>query len=486
MALSSVRRCCLLLALFTITLSSACTARFRDTTPSPTPEGVVAVDPLFREFYDFLGGEAVLGPAISLVLTDGYQRRQYTLNAGMLYDPEAPPVDRYRLAPLGLEMEIEGRPAPPPEDTAELPEEEHAIFHMFVPLYQRLEGERFSGKPLTEIHYNQETKSFEQYFENVGFTWKENDAAEHVKLLPYGSWKCTGDCRSTVKKEILIHDSKKLKDEIFSPVVSRLGQDLTGFALTEPTTSPDGKTIVTIYENLVLIAEADKYWRVSAFPLAEELGIASGPLVPPSGFPGMYFWPIEEGLGYNVPQPFVDYIAMHGGTEISGPPIGELAMMDDLVFTQCFKNLCLEYLLYENLPTNMRIRAAPLGYEYHKRTEKMAAEVFSSQHWQHAFILEVDVRYPFLQPEQVQEITALVFEANTPKADVKPILVLDLPNGQRKIEAFTPTDSEGFTSARLSPGLGKNGEIIGYHVCAQSKGEEYFCTKGEFVIWQNP
>ncbi len=141
------------------------------------------LDPIFRSFYLFLGGEGVLGKVISdAKIVDGVTL-QYTENCLMVFDLSQPETSRFQLSPLGRQLGFgwkDGDPA-----TVGVP---------FRELYDHLGGQGFVGKPITGMFYNQEKNRYEQYFENLGFYLGE-DSGMVVHLLPYGAWMCGYDCR---------------------------------------------------------------------------------------------------------------------------------------------------------------------------------------------------------------------------------------------------------------------------------------------------
>jgi hypothetical protein len=481
-----VRAGSLFIALLIFVSMSACAPEISKTRSTPTPEGIYLVDPLFREFYDLLGGERLLGPAISPIFQSEDKKFQYTVAASLEYDPGAPPNERFRLSSIGLELGIEEPSVPAPERLDQFYEDGFIIFDVFVPFYRKMGGDRFVGSPISGVHYNSEKRSFEQYFENVGFTWNENDPIDAVYLLAYGAWKCDIHCRYTdVSSMQFIPKRIRAHDELFSPAVSRLGSDFTGAPISEAYRNAEGK-IEKVYENVVLLVDGDRPFLVELRSLPEFVGYIPTPPGPASDFPGMNFWPVDGDLGYNIPQDFMDYIAMHGGFEISGPPLGELALKDSQTFIQCFKNLCLEYTMNMNLPPPMRIRVSPLGYQYLEIAERPLDQEALAAQWQQALILDIWKRYPTISPSESQEIGLNLFEGSKPVAEAAPFLVLELPDGSRDFLKFAPTNDRGQSNITLPPFSGKNGEIINFHVCIKRQDDDLFCIKDNFVIWQNP
>jgi hypothetical protein len=486
MSIKRVRAGSLFIALMILVTMSACASGRSTTRSTPAPEGIYPVDPLFREFYDLLGGERLLGPAISPIFHNEDKKFQYTVGASMEFDPGAAPNERFRLSPIGMELGIEDPPVSPPDRPDQYYEDGYIIFDVFVPFYRKMGGKRYIGSPLTGVQYNSEKKSFEQYFENIGFTWNESDPADAVYLLAYGAWKCDIHCRFTrISSTQFIPQRIRGQDELFSPAVSRLGSDFTGDAISEAYRSADGK-IEKIYENVILAVDGNRPFLIELRPLPEAVGFISTPPGPPSDFPGMNFWPVDGEVGYNIPQDFMDYIAMHGGFEISGPPLGELALKDSQTFVQCFKNLCLEYSMNMNLPPPLRIRVSPLGYQYLEVVERPLDKEALAAQWKQALIMDVWKRYPTVSPQESQEIGLTLLEGNKPVSEAAPFLVLELPDGSRDFMQFAPTNEKGQSNISLPPFSGKNGEMVNFHVCVKRQEEDLFCIKDNFLLWQNP
>ena len=92
---------------FIAVLVTACSEE--NPTGKPISPQVYAIDPLFREFYNKLGGESILGAAISPLQENGDTQYQYTMDALLVYDPQNP-QKRFHLASIGLDLGI-GEPS---------------------------------------------------------------------------------------------------------------------------------------------------------------------------------------------------------------------------------------------------------------------------------------------------------------------------------------------------------------------------------------
>lgn len=451
-----------------------------------TPEGAVEVDPLFREFYDTLGGQGTLGPAISPAFPFANRKFQYTDKACLEYDPSQPDGEQFRLAALGLDLNLNEPQVPPPSDPSKAYVNGHVVFDGFLPLYRQLSS-KYVGDPLSEVHYNAEMRRYEQYFANVGFYWNEDEPAENARLLSYGAWKCDANCRfvpdqnAKVDVEVI---AASPSDETFRQAAVRLGSDLTGFPLSAPYTAPDGM-VEKIYENVVLAYDPSSPSSIFLRPLPVSVGVLQGPMETVSKMEGMTFWPLDGELGYNVPQPFIDYMTAHGGIPIFGSPVEKLDVSGNPVFKQCFTNLCLEYHLRTNVPQQLRIRPTALGYLYRDIRTRLQNNTIDTESM-HSITLQVWEKYQYISFDQEQEIGAAVFDGTTPLEQVVPMLVVTFPDGSQGSFYFPPTASNGITLFKLSPIDAGKGTIVPYQVCVSMLEQDLFCVKDSFVIWYNP
>ena len=137
---------------------------------------------------------------------------------------------------------------------------------------------------------------------------------------------------------------------------------MTGFALTEAFASPDGKW-EQILENVVLVADSRiNPQSVTLRPLSEKVHIRVEEPRSPRGDPEMYFYPVQDNKGYEIPLYFWDYIQKHGGVQVIGLPVTHYALLLGQVYHQCFTNLCLTY--DQSAIDQARVRPEPLGYAY--------------------------------------------------------------------------------------------------------------------------
>ena len=197
-------------------------------TPVPDTESFI-VDPVFREFYAYMGGIDVLGKVISPVREKDGVKYQYTVTGQMVYDPEAEIIRRFQLGPLGRKFINL-----PQEDT------DYSIDGPFRELYTLLGGENFVGKPLTPAVYDEAKKRTEQYFENLGF-YQGRETNGDVRLLPYGVWTCDANCRTEEYNNAIPEmPSPTLSDRNFSTLEETA--EVPGTDTTDTTPHPEVNT----------------------------------------------------------------------------------------------------------------------------------------------------------------------------------------------------------------------------------------------------
>lgn len=432
----------------------------------------------FRELYKRLGGSDSLGPAISPVFERSGVQYQYVVAALMVYDPTVDSGRYLRLAPIGLDVGVSDTPSPPPIDERERYINGHVIYQGFVGFYDQLGGERIVGLPLTEVHYNTKYGRIEQYFENLGFYQLETDPPSEVHLLDYGVWKCGQACGYDQESSGRVEPPSVFKSP-FEEAISRLGIEYTGLPLTEPYVGFDGR-LEQIFEYVVVFSDPESPAGISLRPIYTLLGHKQAPLEKPdSADSDMYFYHIENGLGYNIPKHFLDFINRHSGIEFAGPPVSRYSPLSDEKYRQCFLNLCLVY--SPNQAEGMRIGLSPLGYTY--KNSFYQSEPGGGGLPYHELTIQLQVRYPLASSNQAQEIRVKVMEGEQPIPNLEPVLSLALPNGDEKTDQFPPTDENGETMMSISPISALNGTQIDYRVCVSAENGGNFCARDNYLIW---
>jgi len=444
------------------------------------------VDPTFKEFYQTLGGEELLGPAISALEIREKLQCQFTERALMCFNPAVTDASRFGLYPLGRELGIQEEAhmaGIAPLDGARIVDG-FAIYEKFLPLYDRLYGARYVGSPLTEMRINQDLHRAEQFFENVGFYQNLGDPNGPVFLIPYGAYLCGGNCSYHLKEYWSIVKSN-LTEQPFAGSLARLGGPAVfGSLLLKPQIAEDGN-LQQVYANAIFYSPPDDPSQVRLRSLPTMLGYPVQPLVEPKIHEQLVFYEVENGLGHNVPRPFDAFVAMHGGRDLSGNPTSEVVLVPGKnLYQQCFENYCL---IYDPAASDMlKVRMAPLGKEYFDRfpapENVQIRNLFSSE----TINLLVSADRPNLNDNEEQYIRVLVQqrESGQPMERVEATLVLSFPDRPAVRAFFPPTDSSGMTVLIVAPQLNlANGSRVSYQICLNLPSERPLCAQDSYLIW---
>ncbi|MDD5369545.1 MAG: hypothetical protein PHQ40_10685 [Anaerolineaceae bacterium] len=477
--ITSCNRKLLAIALLILLIAGGC-ASGQGENSTRQPEGVYAVESVFREFYDLLGGEAVLGYAISPLMEYGNVKMQYTESALMRYDALAPASEKYSLAGLGQELHLTDQPIVLPEQSGERIVDGYILYDEFVPLYDKLQQTRFAGRPLTQVHIDYDRGRIEQYFENVGMYRLLSDPPKQVHLLAFGAWKCDAFCSYTTPEVARVAPQPVFPEPLISSL-ARLGPGFTGRPLSEPYIAADGR-LEQIYENVVVSADPTNLRTIALRPIPPEVGFPPSPNVPKQEDDRMVFYPIEGGMGHHVPKVFEVYITEHGGLELSGMPTTELFQVEN-VYRQCFTNYCLDY--DPNASETLRIRPTPLGRLYlklHSPSQDAAGTVTVTPAGYHVTVWEQHALAPS-GAEQVIHIEVTQAENLSPAPGVEASITLYTPDGSQTSFHFQPTDASGKAAVSLPPVVAPNGTLVPYQVCVNTTTAAPMCVKDSYVIW---
>lgn len=442
---------------------------------SPLSSSPYLIEPVFQEFYDFLGGQSRLGPPLSPVIIEGNVQKQYLENALMVYNPELPPSEQYSLAPVGQQMGVWDEPLASTDLQGVLFVEGYIVYEGFVPLYQELGAQRYVGRPLTGVRYDADQNRVEQYFENLGFfqNLEENDSG--VQLMPYGRIACAETCGALANPAAIIQIELPY-GEPFVSTVARLGDGFVGPRLAGPYQKADG-SLEVIYQNLVLYANANGSQQAAPRPIMAELDVLPEPMVTRLDNPNIMFYGIDGEFGYNVPLFFSDYIAQHGGFEIFGQPISELKLQADGSASQCFANACLRY------ATDTGVQPVPVGAEYKARFYDEPAIDAPAQ--QAEIRIQVWEDFSQISSADTQVIHATLFAGSQLLAGLQPYLEIALPGGGTSIYQFPVSDAGGQTQLSVPPIRAQNGTLIPYKVCLEGFGSNEVCASESYMIWGN-
>ncbi len=459
----------ILLAVAALLAACSGTAQLNSSLNQTSP---YVIEPVFQQFYDFLGGQSNLGLALTPGLSDSGVQKQYFENALMLYDPSLPPSEQYTLAPLGDQMGVYDQPVADANMQGALVVDGYIVYEGFVPLYQKL-GARYVGKPLTGVRYSAEQNRVEQYFENLGFYINLDDPGQ-VHLMAYGRLACGAECNAPPAGASAIIQIDQPYGEPFVSTVSRLGDSFVGPRLAGPYQAADG-SLEVIYENVVLYANSDGSQNAAPRPILALMGIQPEQMVTQLDNPVIMFYSIDGQNGYNIPLFFSDYIAQHGGFETVGQPITEIKMQADGSATQCFANACLRYV------DGSGVTPLPMGAEYKQRVyDQPAAQPSSAQ-----VRIQVWEDHSQVSSAEQQVIHASLYSGSQLLSGLEPYLSVSLPDGGTSIYAFPPTDEDGQTQVVISPVQASNGTLVPYKVCLEGLGAAEVCASESFMIWGN-
>ncbi len=434
------------------------------------------IEPVFQEFYNFLGGQERLGVALTPVFIEGNVQKQYVESALMLYNPELPASEQYALAPLGELLGVWDQPVASADLQGALVVDGYIVYEGFVPTFEELGGRRYVGRPLTGVRYTAEQNRVEQYFQNLGF-FMDLDQPDQVQLMAYGQLACGEICAASAGNPAAILQIELPYGEPFISTVARLGDDFVGRRLAGPYQAADG-SLEVIFENLVLYVSPSEPQTAAGRPVLALMGIAPDPMATRLDNPNIIFYRIEGEFGYNVPIFFTDYISQHGGFELFGQPIAEIKMQPDGSGTQCFANACLRYV------QGSGVAPLPMGAEYKTRVyDQPAAQPLAAAG-------EIRIRvwedHSQISSSEEQVIHASLFAGTQLLAGLQPYLEISLPSGSTSIYQFPPTDAGGQTQLSLPPIHGQNGTLVPYKVCLEGFGAAAVCASESYMIWGNP
>jgi hypothetical protein len=337
---------------------AACSDSYDDTVA--TPQGRYSIDIEFRDLYQSLGGEDMLGAAISSPLQnpDG-TLCQYTLNIKMCYNPDGrTEVERHYLAPLesALKTII-------PTQAASSPPQ---VYEAFTQAYNKFAAVRPVGAPLTGAIYNSEKRRMEQYFDSLGFYIQIDDPQKTVHLLPYGVTACIQGCSQPQTNGSAIGPISPPKNVDPTSIARFGGYSLFGNPIGAPYINEEGN-LEQVLDNVVIYVPTKDQTAIRLRPIATLLN-------QPKGVPGperfglkenMIFVKIQGDLGYHLWIPFDQFVKQHGGTALAGRPLNDtvyVTINGQKVPQQCFENYCLYY--DAAAPESQRIKMLPLGQQY--------------------------------------------------------------------------------------------------------------------------
>ena len=468
----------LILFIFLVGLISACSGTGR------TSAGYYLVDPRFSDLYERLQGEKTLGPPISnkKYVAGTNQEKQYFEGVVMIYDPDHSP--RYYLDPVGVEAGFSDLPNQEPENPGVRYLNGFIIPVEFAQYYDQLGGDRWVGLPLTRARLNPDEGRIEQYFENMGFFMFEDDLPGTVHLMPYGLWKCAGECSQYPGIQNAGISSSEVEEvpSPFGEAIARLGTGFTGEKITSAYIAPDGN-IEQIFKNVVLYQDAASPMGVSLRPVSTLLDRVAGNYQTRGENSSEYFREIENGKGYYIPSYFMDFINRYYGFEISGEPITSLVEIRDGVSQQCFETYCL--LFDAAAEDGQQVRILPQGQKYKDEFSQNAGKPKVEALVVRNIQMDIWEQMPQISSRENQQIGACIHEEGSPLINVQAFVTVHSDVSGSATYDFMPTDSGGCAFLELEPIQAANGTTVDYEVCFQGLGEQEYCKKDSYLIWGN-
>lgn len=502
------------------------------------------VAPIFMKFYNSLGGEKLLGPAISPLIESGQIQSQFVEAALLTYDPSGRNGGEFSLAPLGVMLGISEPPIEKPDSKDSLYINGHFIYPEFLQFFEQLGGIDVVGRPLTEAHHNPERNRIEQYFENLGLYRFTFDPPGTVRLLAYGAYVCDFACNYS-PSSASIPSIQGLLPQPFSQEAARLGIGVTGLTLAGPHLATDGKLEV-IFENVVMVLENER--RRSAYELTFQIWlpeILSGRPGNPFGFAHRSWLPFVIDLGTNLEESSQDEVIelLFGPIIVKSAPklkpyvsLRPIARMIGIIpdtpvekgdyplmvfyeirggkgyhvpnlFAQFFTRyggfrfsgspITEPFLLeggifrqcFENLCLDFNVQGqtphlklASLGEVYQRiySSQKAAAVHHTSRDGLELSVLELR---PYMSPDLQMEIQVEIKKDGKPFSQQRPYIILTLPDNVQQRLQFQPTDQNGITTLQLPQIPAPNATIIPYKLCLEFPGIEQVCVEDHFLIF---
>lgn len=469
---------CLSLIILLAGIISACSGFDRSSA------GYYLVDPRFNDLYERFQGEETLGPPISTkkYLTGTNLEKQYFEGVVMVFNPDHSP--RYYLEPVGLDAGFSDLPNNQPDNPGVRYLNGYIIPPDFAQFYDQMGGERWVGLPLTRARLNPDKNRIEQYFENMGFFRFEDDPPGAVYLMPYGLWKCAGEC-SQYPGVQNAGISAGVKEEVESPfgeAIARLGTQFTGKKLSGAYRTEDGE-IEQIFQNVVLVQDQTTPLGISLRPISTLLEQGEGNYQSNTIQTEGYFRELVDGKGYYIPTFFMEFIDRYYGFEVSGEPISVLVEIREGVQQQCFDNFCL---LYDaKAESGQQVRLLPQGQKYKDAFYKDVQAPSQEHGVARQIQLDIWEQLPQITSYENQQIGACIHEDGLPLVNARAVAQIFSQGNGTLSYSFDLTDSGGCSFLMLDPILAPNGTTVDYQVCFQGLGIEEYCQKDSFLIWGN-
>ena len=443
------------------------------------------VDASLRAFYTALGGQELLGPAISRAFAYNEAQCQYTINVLLCRDEQGNTL----LAPLGANLAAGQATAQQAASSTSLVVNGIPVYEEFIPLYKQFSGASVVGYPLGQAQMNYSQQRIEQYFQNIGFYRNFSDKAGDVKLLAYGAAACIDRCNYSPAVDATISSTTVPEtDRIFLAGLEKLGDaTIFGAPLTRAFLAADGMQEQVFQNAALYTAPGSNVIHLRSVPVIIGMPAAEPGAKLYSNQQGMVFYATSGSLGYHVPQIFDDFIAAHGGTSISGMPIAEVTEVSTGVYRQCFQNYCLVYTPAADTKQQFTLEATGSAYLAKISPADLNGEtvVLSPS----TVALRLAEQFSLLQPDQSQQITiTLRSQVNDqPLAGIGASLQITLPKDKSYSAELPATLADGSSSITV-PYLKEfpNGTIVHYQICLTGIIAEPVCAKGSYIQMNLP
>ncbi len=451
---------------------------------------IYELDPIYRNLYSSMGGERMLGGVISVPFMIGEKKAQFVEKALLIFDPKGDAANTIQLESIGNQLGITEKPVDPPKNLTEgwLYINGHVIPKEFADVFLKIGGIEMVGNPITEVHFNQDFRRYEQYFEKVGLYRLKSDPIEAVYTLGYGEWLCGELCIQGNDQNDEV-DIILTQEKLFQDFILKVGSEFSGYVIEENLV--DGY-YESLLKNMLIKVEPGNPDQVKILPLSEIVGVQPDTPYKQMDLPNMVFVPVDDQRrGFHVPKIIYEYIQSHGGLEVSGKPINKMGPYGT-IYRQCFTNMCI---LIDPNSVYEQVFPEALGFThqrvFHRQEISVKETIDSVKSADNSYLIlpdgEIRVRekFPSLPLDQVQviHIEKRVKDGQTFQ-EMDGRLILQPPGQVEIIKKFT-LPSEGHIELTLPAIVVENATLIPYKVCVFSKGKE-LCLESEFVIWNSP
>ena len=466
--------CFTLLLIFTFIFSSC----NRESDNIPKDMGF-EISPVFREFYQYYGGEELLGKAISAAINDENQTKQYVVGGLLISDPFSQNGRSVYFSDLGNQLDYYEPPHTEYDSLDGTYLNGYEIYKDFVGLYTQLGGIDIVGYPISNANYNAEQEQMEQHFENLGFYAKDSNDGISIGLLPYGRIDCGSDCSLSYfqnQPTAEVQDNTILIPEPFASYVAVLGSDFVGKPLTSVYDAGNGKVQI-IFENVVLFTSVGNEEIVSLLPISSVLGHAKSEPMIIQDSSAAYFYRVDGDLGYSIPNGVFEYLMANGGFEVVGTPIQGVEKIEEFHYRQCFENVCFE-IFVDSVTKEEKIVLLNLGQDYYEKIYEAPAQVIVDS----SLELTIWMASPLVRRDAKQTIYAQVENEDMESLDGIQINISLFfpPDGRNEVKEFPLTDLDGLTEIKINPVDAENGSRVQYEVCLY---DQSICKEGKYTIW---